>query len=68
MQFEIEGQVYEFPMVGSFDLDENRIFFQGTGMHAEDVWLGLQDDGGLSFAELMRNEGFLASMAHIAYR
>lgn len=68
MQLEIDGAAYEFPSVGSFDLDEDRIFFQATGMHAEDVWIGLQDDGDLSFSALIGNEGFLPAMAHIAYR
>jgi hypothetical protein len=68
MQIEIDGTAYEFPSIGSFDLDEDRIFFKGTGLHAEDVWLGIQDGGDLSFSALVANEGFLTAMAHIAYR
>jgi hypothetical protein len=66
--FEIDGTFHEMPLVGSFDMDENRIFKQRTGLHAEDVWLGLQPGGGMTFGELMRNDGFLESLAHIAYR
>lgn len=66
--FEIDGTHHEMPLVGSFDMDENRIFNQQTGLHAEDVWLGLQSGGGMTFGELMRNEGFLTALAHIAYR
>lgn len=68
VNIEIDGATYEFPSIGSFDLDEDRLFFQGTGLHAEDVWLGIQDGGDLSFSTLVANEGFLTSMAHIAYR
>jgi len=68
VNIEIDGAEYEFPSIGSFDLDEDRIFFQGTGLHAEDVWLGIQDGGDLSFQKLVAIEGFLTAMAHIAYR
>lgn len=68
VNIEIDGATFEFPSIGSFDLDEDRIFFQGTGLHAEDVWLGIQEGGDLSFSKLVANEGFLTSMAHIAYR
>lgn len=68
MQLEIDGELYELPLVSSFDLDEDRIFFKATNLHAEDVWMGLQDGGGLSFSVLLQNEGFLPAMAHIAYR
>ena len=68
MNIEIDGKPYEFPSIGSFDLDEDRIFYKGTGLHAEDVWLGIQDGGDLSFSSLVANEGFLTAMAHIAYR
>lgn len=68
MNLEIDGTPYEFPSIGSFDLDEDRIFYKATGMHVEDVWLGIQDDGDLSFSTLVQNEGFLPAMAHIAYR
>ena len=43
------GRQHQVPAeAGSFDLDEDRLFFQGTGLHAEDVWLGIQDGGGLN--------------------
>lgn len=66
--FEIDGVFHEMPLLGSFDLDENRVFKLRTGMHAEEVWLGLQDGADLSFAELLRNDGFLEALVHIAYR
>lgn len=66
--FEIDGKFYELPLLGTFDMDENRIFKRQTGLNAEDAWLGLQDDGEMSFHELFRTDGFLESMVHIAYR
>lgn len=67
MQLEIDGSMYDFPMLSSFDLDEDRIFYQLTGMHTEDAWLGL-DAGTVTSRDLFDNEGFLAAMAQIAYR
>jgi len=66
--FEINDQFYELPLLGTFDMDENRIFKQQTGLNAEDAWLGLQEGGDLSFHDLFRTDGFLEAMIHIAYR
>lgn len=68
MQLEIDGQLYELPDISSFDLDEDRIFYKATGLHAEDVLIGLQEGGGLSFRDVLDNEGYLSAVAHIAYR
>lgn len=67
MQFEIDGRPYDVPMLSSFDLDEDRLFYQATGMHTEDAWLGLET-GTVTSRDLFDNEGFLAVMAQIAYR
>lgn len=67
MRFEIDGQPYDMPMLTSFDLDEDRLFYQATGMHTEDAWLGL-DAGTVTSRDLFDNEGFLPVMAQIAYR
>ena len=68
MQLEIDGRLYDFPLLSTLDLDEDRIFYQATGMHTEDAWLGVQEGGALKWSDLVDNEGFLAAMARIAYR
>lgn len=67
MDFEIDGEPYEFPLLSTFDLDEDRIFYRLTGMHTEDAWLGLHD-GTVTSRDLFDNEGFLPAMTQVAYR
>lgn len=65
MQIEIDGVAYEVPDIGTFDLDEDRIFYKATGLHVEDVLLRIQDGEEVG---LLDNDGFLSAVAHIAYR
>lgn len=61
--FKIDGVVYEMPLPSSFDMDEAEIYFKYTGLVVEEFWLE-----NVGWDELKKRPGFIAALAHIAYR
>ena len=61
--FEIDGKTYPLALPSTFDMDEAQIFFDHTGFVVEEIWLN-----DLGWADLGKKPGFLAALAHIAYR
>ena len=61
--FEIDGKPYPLAMPSTFDMDEAQVFFDYTGFVVEEIWLS-----DLGWSDLGKRPGFLAALAHIAYR
>jgi len=64
--FLIDGKRYELPNMGTFTINESRVFYRETGLVPEVVRMRLAD-GTLTYMDLLENIGFLPALATIAY-